>query len=91
VNQRNAALDWIRTNLSSGKQEGVIYFADDDNSYSVELFDEVSFTLDVLPEIKRCKYMYYLYVSISMQIIIIDALDKNGRRLASGLSRRCQS
>uniref|UniRef100_A0A914XPB5 Galactosylgalactosylxylosylprotein 3-beta-glucuronosyltransferase n=1 Tax=Plectus sambesii TaxID=2011161 RepID=A0A914XPB5_9BILA len=40
VEQRNAALTWIRTNLA-GIQKGVIYFGDDDNSYDLRLFDEI--------------------------------------------------
>lgn len=37
VSNRNAALDWIRQNSRSG----VVYFADDDNSYDVRIFEEV--------------------------------------------------
>lgn len=39
VSNRNRGLEWIRANAS----EGVLYFADDDNTYDVEIFDEVSF------------------------------------------------
>ena len=35
---RNRALDWIKQNASKA---GVFYFADDDNSYDIRLFDEV--------------------------------------------------
>lgn len=42
VIQRNLALDWIRNNLNSESNKGVVYFADDDNAYSLELFQEVS-------------------------------------------------
>ena len=38
VSNRMAALDWIRQNEI---RSGVIYFADDDNSYDIRLFDEV--------------------------------------------------
>ena len=38
VSNRNAALQWLRSNNIT---EGVIYFADDDNSYDLELFEEV--------------------------------------------------
>lgn len=38
VSNRNRGLEWIRANSS----EGVLYFADDDNTYDVEIFDEVS-------------------------------------------------
>ena len=41
--QRNLALEWIRINVGQQEeeQEGVIYFADDDNTYDLRLFDEV--------------------------------------------------
>lgn len=42
VLQRNAGIDWLRSNTSPSKQPGVVYFADDDNTYSLRLFDEVS-------------------------------------------------
>jgi hypothetical protein len=38
--QRNLALDWLRKNRNG--QSGVVYFADDDNTYSLEIFEEVS-------------------------------------------------
>lgn len=41
VLQRNTALQWIRNNLKADVDRGVIYFADDDNSYSLEIFDEM--------------------------------------------------
>lgn len=37
VSNRNRALEWLRANAT----EGVLYFADDDNTYDVEIFDEV--------------------------------------------------
>ena len=43
--QRNCALDWI---IENEVKEGVIYFANEDNSYDRKLFDEVrwcTFTL----------------------------------------------
>ncbi|ETN76096.1 hypothetical protein NECAME_11921 [Necator americanus] len=40
VPQRNAALSWIRTQLSRAKT-GAIYFGDDDNTYDLRLFDEI--------------------------------------------------
>lgn len=39
--QRNRALDWIKENLDELDNEGVIYFADDDNTYDLELFNEI--------------------------------------------------
>lgn len=37
VANRNAALDWVRSSCKSG----VVYFADDDNTYDIRLFEEV--------------------------------------------------
>ncbi|KAK9688133.1 Glycosyltransferase family 43 [Popillia japonica] len=41
VEQRNAGLKWLRENLVLSKNKGVVYFLDDDNTYSVKLFDEI--------------------------------------------------
>ena len=41
--QRNAALTWIKDNV----EEGVIYFADDDNAYDIRLFSEIRNTRKV--------------------------------------------
>lgn len=38
--QRNEGLSWLRDNLS-GANDDVVYFADDDNTYDLALFDEV--------------------------------------------------
>jgi len=38
VANRNRGLKWIRQNAA----DGVVYFADDDNTYDVRLFNEVS-------------------------------------------------
>ncbi|KAK2586944.1 hypothetical protein KPH14_009872 [Odynerus spinipes] len=40
VEQRNAALRWLRKNLKSS-DNGIVFFADDDNTYSVKLFQEM--------------------------------------------------
>ncbi|XP_031339672.1 galactosylgalactosylxylosylprotein 3-beta-glucuronosyltransferase I [Photinus pyralis] len=42
VEQRNLALKWLRENLQHGKDKGVVYFMDDDNTYSVKLFKEIA-------------------------------------------------
>ena len=42
VYQRNAALQWLRRNVVSTTTKGVVYFADDDNTYDVRLFSEVN-------------------------------------------------
>ena len=38
VEQRNAAIEWLR---NAGNEEGVVYFGDDDNTYDIELFEQV--------------------------------------------------
>ena len=40
IHQRNKAITWLRENIDLSK-DGVVYFADDDNAYSLKLFDEV--------------------------------------------------
>ncbi|XP_069694044.1 galactosylgalactosylxylosylprotein 3-beta-glucuronosyltransferase P-like isoform X2 [Periplaneta americana] len=40
VSNRNRGLDWIRANAKSG----VLYFADDDNTYDIQLFEEIRST-----------------------------------------------
>lgn len=41
VVQRNRGLQWLRDNLKLRLNKGVVYIADDDNTYSLRLFDEV--------------------------------------------------
>ncbi len=41
VLQRNKGLEWIRSELDPVKDRGVVYFADDDNTYSLQVFEEV--------------------------------------------------
>lgn len=45
VEQRNEGLRWLRedrrTQPGEDSQGGVVYFADDDNTYSLQLFEEV--------------------------------------------------
>ena len=42
VSNRNRGLQWLRQNAS----DGVFYFADDDNSYDLTLFEQAS--LDIV-------------------------------------------
>ena len=39
--QRNIALDWLRETYKPGDVTGVVYFGDDDNTYDIQLFEEV--------------------------------------------------
>ena len=41
IHQRNKGIFWLRKNVDLSKN-GVVYFADDDNTYDLELFDQVS-------------------------------------------------
>ena len=42
VLQRNAGLNWLRQTAKTRRLEpAVVYFADDDNTYSLQLFEEV--------------------------------------------------
>ena len=45
VDQRNLGLRWIRENVKDNN--GVVYFADDDNTYDIDLFKEVSLDLSI--------------------------------------------
>lgn len=47
VLQRNAGLAWLRKNLNVGTDRGVVYFADDDNTYDLQLFEEMRYTKHV--------------------------------------------
>ncbi|VDN98508.1 unnamed protein product [Rodentolepis nana] len=40
-NQRNAGLQWLRETYKPGKCRGVVYFADDDNTYDPRIFEEM--------------------------------------------------
>ena len=44
VFQRNVAITWLREHVNPSTTPGVVYFADDDNTYSSRIFDEVNFT-----------------------------------------------
>lgn len=41
VAQRNLGIQWIRKNIDPRWTTGVVYFADDDNTYDSRIFDEV--------------------------------------------------
>lgn len=41
VVQRNIGIQWIRKNINPQRTPGVVYFADDDNTYDSRIFDEV--------------------------------------------------
>lgn len=41
MEQRNLALQWIRRRIKREPGHAIVYFMDDDNTYSVELFEEM--------------------------------------------------
>ncbi|XP_022804517.1 galactosylgalactosylxylosylprotein 3-beta-glucuronosyltransferase 3-like isoform X4 [Stylophora pistillata] len=41
VEQRNIAIKWLRDNVNINKTNAVVYFADDDNTYDIRLFEEM--------------------------------------------------
>lgn len=47
VLQRNKGLQWLRDNSERLDRNGVVYFADDDNTYDIRLFEEMRFTQKV--------------------------------------------
>lgn len=69
VEQRNAALRWIRENLSSS-HNGIVFFADDDNTYSIQIFAEVSYAkFCYLKEIENYLLILYLWDFSSFELI----------------------
>ena len=47
VEQRNAGLAWLRKNVQKASANGVVYFIDDDNTYDLELFEQMRWTKKV--------------------------------------------
>jgi len=47
VVQRNLGLQWLRDNVDFLKTPGTVYFMDDDNTYHVDIFDEIRNTKGV--------------------------------------------
>lgn len=55
VANRNRGLKWIRENAS----EGVFYFADDDNTYDIAIFDQVSSVQHPLNKVSKNSLIYF--------------------------------
>ena len=64
VLQRNAGLTWLRAN---NKTNGVVYFADDDNTYDVRLFEEVR--VHVSPQYFQVNSGYFLAHLIGISVV----------------------
>lgn len=80
--QRNEALRWLREKADADKinelifENAVVYFADDDNTYSLQLFEEVSvqdFSLFVnnRREIYLGKQFHFIWVTYYSDLSII--------------------
>lgn len=47
VLQRNKGIEWLRDHSNKLELNGVVYFADDDNTYDIRLFEEMRYTRKV--------------------------------------------
>lgn len=76
VSNRNRGLDWIRANAS----DGVFYFADDDNTYDLQIFHEVI--------VADCSMCSTANNSESVQFPIADEVYEKGVDVASWFSNQ---
>lgn len=65
VSNRNRGLQWIRANAT----DGVFYFADDDNTYDIALFDEI----------RRTKRVSMFPVGLCTKFGLSSPIIKNGK------------
>ncbi|XP_043283252.1 galactosylgalactosylxylosylprotein 3-beta-glucuronosyltransferase P [Venturia canescens] len=65
VSNRNRGLEWIRANATSG----VLYFADDDNTYDIDLFKEI----------RRTKKVSMFPVGLCTKFGVSSPIVKNGK------------
>ncbi|XP_064471151.1 galactosylgalactosylxylosylprotein 3-beta-glucuronosyltransferase S-like isoform X2 [Ornithodoros turicata] len=81
VSARNRAIQWLRTNATG---PGVVYFADDDNSYDVRLFDEIRQTkrISVFPVGTIGEYGVSAPVVISGKVAAFHDSYRGGRKFA---------
>lgn len=80
VSQRNAAIKWLRENKNKDTDKGVVYFADDDNTYSLRVFHEVRMRTSGLTSVVQRRRIDL--------ICFLDAQHFESRSMASWLSRR---
>lgn len=67
ASNRNAGLKWIRDNVHD--DSGVVYFADDDNTYDMLIFEEIRYT----------KKISLFPVGLTTQYMLTTPLVRNGR------------
>ncbi len=58
VLQRNKGIAWLREHADQLERPGVVYFADDDNTYDVRLFEEVGLILKLIKNINFFVYIF---------------------------------
>lgn len=64
VSNRNKGLQWLRRHATTG----VFYFADDDNSYDIELFHEVNLFVRDINAHKIC--VQYLLIKKTIEVSV---------------------
>lgn len=84
VAQRNMALRWIRENLKL-TDKGIVFFADDDNTYAIKLFHEVN----LRGRINFHLQLYYIILRLPFFFLLFfpDGEDTKCRRMAGRSSR----
>lgn len=84
VAARNAAMRWI---VDNAEDEGVMYFADDDNAYDIRLFEEVTwihgtrinFFSNSISQIRRTRTLSFFPVGLIGKLGISSPIVKNGK------------
>ncbi|XP_052096132.1 galactosylgalactosylxylosylprotein 3-beta-glucuronosyltransferase 2-like [Mytilus californianus] len=81
IHQRNKAIFWLRTNIDMSK-DGVVYFADDDNTYDLELFTEMRHTkkISVWPVGFVSKKKYQTPILENGKVVKFDAWNTKNRK-----------
>ncbi|CAC5381481.1 B3GAT3 [Mytilus coruscus] len=81
IHQRNKAIFWLRTNIDMSK-DGVVYFADDDNTYDLELFTEMRHTkkISVWPVGFVSKKKYQTPILEDGKVVKFDAWNTKNRK-----------
>lgn len=79
VDQRNLAMDWIRSRCGDckgrGTCEGVVYFMDDDNTYDIRLFEKVRIKVMYIRGIR----LYEAHVDVHILGVWIVMITNNSK------------
>ncbi|CAG2193143.1 ACAD9 [Mytilus edulis] len=81
IHQRNEAIFWLRNNIDISK-DGVVYFADDDNTYDLEIFTEMRYTkkISVWPVGFVSKKKYQTPILENGKVVKFDAWNTKHRQ-----------